>query len=103
MPIFQYRFGDGIEKAKRIIDAGIAGKPYRRHGRDAAGSATPDYYAVPWRGKWATELGGVLMTHAIHLHDMLLLADGPGRRACSAASRRGSTTSRSRTAPSRPR
>ena len=34
MPIFQYRYGNGIEKAKRIIDAGIAGKPYRRHGRD---------------------------------------------------------------------
>lgn len=28
MPIFQYRYGDGIQKAKRIIDAGIAGKPY---------------------------------------------------------------------------
>jgi predicted dehydrogenase len=29
-----------------------------------------DYYAVPWRGKWATELGGVLMGHAIHPHDL---------------------------------
>ena len=29
-----------------------------------------DYYAVPWRGKWATELGGVLVTHALHPHDM---------------------------------
>ncbi|MEO8683375.1 MAG: Gfo/Idh/MocA family oxidoreductase, partial [Devosia sp.] len=28
MPIFQYRFGDGVEQAKAIIDAGIAGKPY---------------------------------------------------------------------------
>ena len=76
MPIFQYRYGDGIEKAKRIIDAGIAGKPY-------AGSVetfwkrTPDYYAVPWRGKWATELGGVLVTHALHLHDMALPARRP--------------------------
>jgi len=25
---------------------------------------------VPWRGKWATELGGVLMGHAIHPHDL---------------------------------
>ena len=28
MPVFQYRFGNGIEQAKRIIDAGLAGKPY---------------------------------------------------------------------------
>ena len=28
MPVFQYRFGDGIEQAKAIIDAGIAGKPF---------------------------------------------------------------------------
>ena len=26
MPVFQYRFGNGIEQAKAIIDAGIAGK-----------------------------------------------------------------------------
>ncbi|WP_267551130.1 Gfo/Idh/MocA family protein [Rhizobium rhizogenes] len=76
MPIFQYRYGDGIQKAKRIIDAGIAGKAY------VATSEThwvrgPDYYAVPWRGKWNTELGGVLMTHSIHLHDMLTYLMGP--------------------------
>jgi predicted dehydrogenase len=28
MPVFQYRFGNGIEQVKAIIDAGIAGKPY---------------------------------------------------------------------------
>lgn len=76
MPIFQYRYGDGIQKAKRIIDAGIAGKAY------VATSEThwfrgADYYAVPWRGKWNTELGGVLMTHSIHLHDMLTYLMGP--------------------------
>lgn len=76
MPIFQYRYGDGVEKARRIIEAGIAGKPY-------VGSAETfwkrgaDYYAVPWRGKWAIELGGVLVSHALHLHDMLLSLMGP--------------------------
>lgn len=69
MPVFQYRFGNGIEQAKAIIDAGIAGKPFMGTvetlwRRDA------DYYAVPWRGKWASELGGVLMGHAIHPHDL---------------------------------
>jgi predicted dehydrogenase len=78
MPVFQYRFGDGIEQAKAIIDAGIAGKPYvgtvetlwRREAK---------YYAVPWRGKWKTELGGVLMGHAIHPHDMFCYLMGPIR------------------------
>jgi predicted dehydrogenase len=39
----------------------------------------PDYYAVPWRGKWQSELGGILMTHAIHIHDLLFYLMGPAR------------------------
>jgi predicted dehydrogenase len=76
MPIFQYRFGDGVMKAKHIIERGIAGKPYVAT-VETAWKRTPDYYAVPWRGKWETELGGVLVTHAIHLHDMLTFLMGP--------------------------
>jgi predicted dehydrogenase len=78
MPIFQCRFGNGIQQVKRIIDAGIPGKPY-------AGTAETfwnrgaAYYAVPWRGKWASELGGIIMTHAIHIHDLLLYLMGPVR------------------------
>ena len=78
MPIFQYRYGDGIEKAKRIIDAGHRRQALRRHASRRCGGATPDYYAVPWRGKWATELGGVLVTHAIHPHDMCAADGRPG-------------------------
>ncbi|WP_181705141.1 Gfo/Idh/MocA family oxidoreductase [Chthonobacter rhizosphaerae] len=76
MPIFQYRYGDGVQKAKRIIDAGIAGKPYLGT-VETLWKRTADYYDVPWRGKWATELGGVLMTHAIHQHDMMTYLMGP--------------------------
>jgi predicted dehydrogenase len=28
LPVFQYRFGNGLQKAKHIIASGIAGKPY---------------------------------------------------------------------------
>tara|TARA_R110001583_G_scaffold195426_2_gene373230 strand:+ start:92280 stop:93353 length:1074 start_codon:yes stop_codon:yes gene_type:complete len=76
MPIFQYRYGDGIEKAKCIIDAGIAGKAYMGS-VETFWLRTADYYAVPWRGKWDTELGGVLVTHALHLHDMMMYLMGP--------------------------
>jgi predicted dehydrogenase len=32
---------------------------------------------VPWRGKWASELGGACLTHAIHAHDILSYVNGP--------------------------
>jgi predicted dehydrogenase len=69
MPVFQYRFGNGIQQAKAIIDAGLAGKPYVGT-VETLWRREADYYTVPWRGKWKTELGGVLMTHAIHPHDI---------------------------------
>ncbi|RWX79332.1 Gfo/Idh/MocA family oxidoreductase [Neorhizobium lilium] len=79
MPIFQYRYGEGVAQAKRIIDSGLAGKPYAATA-ETFWRRTADYYDNPWRGRWATELGGVLMTHAIHLHDMLTYLLGPIER-----------------------
>ena len=76
MPIFQYRYGDGIGQAKAIIDAGLAGKPYVGT-VETLWKRGPAYYEVPWRGKWRTELGGVLMTHAIHPHDIFMYLMGP--------------------------
>jgi predicted dehydrogenase len=76
MPIFQYRYGDGVMKAKHIIDSGIAGKPYLAT-VETAWNRTAEYYAVPWRGKWETEFGGVIVSHAIHAHDMLTFLMGP--------------------------
>lgn len=78
MPIFQYRYGNGIEQAKRIIDAGIAGKPYVGTVETLWRREAP-YYEVPWRGNWKTELGGVLMGHAIHPHDIFVYLMGPIR------------------------
>ncbi len=79
MPVFQYRFGDGIEQARAILAAGIAGKPYVATA-ETLWRRTPDYYAVPWRGRWATELGGVLMSQAIHIHDIATYLMGPVER-----------------------
>lgn len=76
MPVFQYRFGNGIQQAKAIIDAGLAGKPFVGT-VETLWRREADYYAVPWRGKWKTELGGVLMGHAIHPHDMFVHLMGP--------------------------
>ena len=76
MPVFQYRFGNGLQKAKRIVDLGLAGEPYLAT-VETAWKRTAAYYAVPWRGKWETELGGVLVTHAIHSHDIMTYLMGP--------------------------
>jgi predicted dehydrogenase len=76
MPVFQYRFGNGLQKAKRIVDRGLAGTPYLAT-VETAWKRTPAYYATPWRGRWATELGGVLVTQAIHAHDLMTCLMGP--------------------------
>ena len=75
-PIFQYRFGNGFRKLQHLQAKGVLGKPYlataETHWKRLA-----DYYQVPWRGKFATELGGCLVGHAIHAHDMLTKVLGP--------------------------
>ncbi len=79
MPIFQYRFGRGIARLRRLLEAGLAGRPY------VASVETwwrrgADYYAVPWRGRFDSELGGICVSHAIHAHDLLQSLLGPIER-----------------------
>jgi predicted dehydrogenase len=75
-PIFQYRFADGISQLMHLRQAGLAGRAYvatvETHWRRGAA-----YYDNPWRGRWASELGGTLITHAIHSHDLLNFVLGP--------------------------
>ena len=79
MPIFQYRFGRGLQKLKAMVEQGVAGKAYLATA-ETAWRRRQDYYTVPWRGKWTTELGGMVVSHAIHAIDMLLYVLGPARR-----------------------
>lgn len=76
MPIFQYRFEDGFWRIRQLLATGIAGKPYIAS-VETAWKRGPDYYSVPWRGRFATELGGVLVTQSIHIHDLFLTLFGP--------------------------
>jgi predicted dehydrogenase len=76
MPIFNYRFGAGVQKLRHLIAAGVAGRAYLAT-IEVAWRRRADYYAVPWRGRWQTELGGTLTTHAIHFLDQLLYVLGP--------------------------
>jgi len=78
MPIFNYRFGAGVQKLRHLIAEGITGRPYLST-IEVAWRRRADYYAVPWRGHWETELGGSLTTHAIHFLDLLMYVVGPVR------------------------
>ncbi len=77
MPIFQRRFGNGVGKLKFLQEEGITGPAYlasvETHWR-----RKPEYYAT-WHGKWATEMGGVLVTLAVHAHDVLYYVLGPAK------------------------
>jgi len=79
MPIFQYRFGHGIQKLRLLVERGIAGRAYLTT-VETAWRRRAAYYAVPWRSRWATELGGPVVNLAIHAHDLVYYILGPARR-----------------------
>jgi predicted dehydrogenase len=87
MPVFQYRFGRGIQKLRYLLDLGLAGKAYVAT-VETAWRRREDYYATPWRGKWRTEMGGTLVTHAVHEHDLLYYILGRARSVYARASAR---------------
>lgn len=75
--ISQRRFYEPVRRMKEAIDAGKLGRP-------ALGVFTmyswrePGYYqSDPWRGKWDTEGGGVLVNQSPHQLDLLRWFMGP--------------------------
>ncbi|MEW6753022.1 MAG: Gfo/Idh/MocA family oxidoreductase [Candidatus Latescibacterota bacterium] len=80
MCIFQLRYGRAVQRVREALQAG-------RLGRVALGDAyikwfrPQSYYAsAAWRGTWAMEGGGALMTQGIHTVDLLRWIMGPVRR-----------------------
>jgi predicted dehydrogenase len=69
--VFQWRFGEQVAHLKALVDAQAMGRPLvvsclMNWYRDAA------YYRVPWRGRWATEIGGPTVGAGIHFMDLVL-------------------------------
>jgi predicted dehydrogenase len=77
MPIFQYRFRSGLQKLKRLATDRVAGRAYLTT-VETAWRRRADYYAT-WHGKWKMELGGAMVTLAIHAHDALYYILGPAK------------------------
>ncbi len=78
-PVFQYRYGPGMAGLRALRAAGLAGRP-QVASLETHWDRGADYYAVPWRGTRAGELGGAVLGHAIHIHDLLSEAMGPVAR-----------------------
>ena len=78
MPIFQYRFGRGLQRLRFLVDEGLTGPAYLTT-VETAWRRRADYYAT-WHGRWETELGGAIVTLAVHAHDALTYILGPVSR-----------------------
>jgi predicted dehydrogenase len=78
MPIFQYRFGNGLQRLKFLVEEGATGRAYLTT-VETAWRRRADYYAT-WHGRWDTDLGGPLVTLAVHAHDVIAYVLGPTKR-----------------------
>ena len=73
---FQNRFNPATQQAKAAIEQGLLGDIVSIHGT-CEWYRAPEYYDdSPWRGKWSTEGGGVLINQAIHTLDLVLYLGG---------------------------
>jgi predicted dehydrogenase len=74
-PVFQYRYGLGFSKLKALIRSGLAGKPLVAS-LETHWNRGKDYYSKPWRGTWKGEQGGAILSHSIHIHDLISMIFG---------------------------
>ncbi len=75
-PVFQYRYGKAMAALQALIDAGLAGVPYVAT-LETHWNRPVAYYDIGWRGTWAGEQGGAVLSHAIHVHDLVCRVLGP--------------------------
>lgn len=69
--VFQNRLNPCVETLKSLIEKNELGKILCARAF-LAWQRTPEYYqADEWRGKWATEGGGVLINQAVHTLDLM--------------------------------
>jgi predicted dehydrogenase len=67
----QRRFYESVRRMKRAIDAGKIGRPILGLFLMFSWRDEAYYKSDPWRGKWATEGGGVLVNQSPHQLDLL--------------------------------
>ena len=75
-PVFQYRYGPGFSELKALIKSGLAGKPLVAS-LETHWNRGKEYYSKAWRGTWEGEQGGAILSHSIHIHDLISMIFGP--------------------------
>lgn len=68
--VFQQRSGTAAAHVKGLLGSGVLGRPLSALCQ-TMWYRTADYFAVPWRGTWASEGGGTTLSHASHQLDLL--------------------------------
>ncbi|MFC3746864.1 Gfo/Idh/MocA family protein [Paenibacillus sp. GCM10012306] len=69
--VFQNRYNDPSVRIKQIIESGELGRLVCLKGVVTWHRDEAYYQSSSWRGRWATEGGGVLMNQTIHTLDLL--------------------------------
>jgi predicted dehydrogenase len=69
--VFQRRYWPAAQNIRAAIDDGRLGTPMLAHCQVLLHRGEDYYNAAAWRGTWAADGGGVLMTQAIHNIDLL--------------------------------
>lgn len=75
VPVFQMRFGAGLQKLKRLVESGLAGRSFLAT-IETSWCRGGEYYAAPWRRTWKGSLGGCILSHSVHALDMLCYING---------------------------
>lgn len=73
--IFQNRFIDGIQQLRESFQSGQMGKLLGVYS-NLNWYRPESYYQCDWKGKWATEGGGVVIDQAIHSIDLVRYVTG---------------------------
>lgn len=73
--VFQWRFGSAGKHMQKLIQTQAFGRAFTAI-CNTMWYRTQEYYEVPWRGKYETEVGGPTVTLGIHLMDFLLYLMG---------------------------
>lgn len=69
--VFQRRYWPAAQRIRTALDDGKLGNPILARVEVLLHRDTAYYTATPWRGKWESDGGGVVMTQAIHYVDLL--------------------------------
>lgn len=87
--LFQHRKSPLLPLVKESIERGIIGKLQSAQINFECERTAAYYESEPWRGKWKTEGGGVLINQAIHTIDLMVAFLGVPKTVSGKVERRG--------------